>query len=375
MNRILAIARIELLRLLRSRATFTLLLLVPAMQVLLFGYAIRPTPAHITIAVAAPTPADAQRMTTSLAQVAGLVIMPEQRGPGTAEAAVREGRALIGIEVPELRSLIGDEVPALRAGASPTQAQSPLRIVVDATNAGLTGAAVAEIESTYWRNLAEQGGVAALSPGFRVERLFNPESRADWTFLPALIGVTVMIAMVMLGSLGVARERETGTWEALLALPISPIEVLVGKMLPYVVIGTAQGVLVLGAGIGLFDLPARGTVGALIALLPLFAAAHLALGHAISARARTQVAALQGAVAFYLPSMLLSGFLYPFEALPDWARRVGSVFPLTHFIRAAREALLRGSGAAPVLAHGVPIAAFLVLAVAVTLLASSREPD
>jgi ABC-2 type transport system permease protein len=171
----------------------------------------------------------------------------------------------------------------------------------------------------------------------------------------------VMIGMIMLGSLSLAREREGGTWEALLALPLRPVEALVGKLLPYAVIGTLQGILVLGIGIAAFDLPTRGNVVALIALLPLFTLAHLTLGYAIAARAATQLAALQGAVAFYLPAMLLSGFLYPFATLPRWAQVLGDVFPLTHFIRAARGALLRDDNAVVVLTHAWPIAAFLLV--------------
>ena len=134
---------------------------------------------------------------------------------------------------------------------------------------------------------------------------------------------------------------------------------LAGKIAPYVVIGTLQGIAVLALGILLFDLPATGSIAALVALMPLFAAAHLVLGHALAARATSQLSALQGAIAFYLPAMLLSGFLYPFATLPGWARAIGEIFPLTHFIRAARSATLRGGSTAEVLAHGLPIAAFL----------------
>lgn len=364
LRRIAAISRVEVLRLLRSRTTFTLLVVVPALQVLLFGYAIRPNVANVSVAIAAPTPANAADAARALRRLPGLEILDGPSTPGAAERAVRSGHALIGIEVPALRSF-----------ANPTQVQRPLRIVVDGTNPVLTNVAVARIEAGYWHGLAERADAADSGPGFAVERLYNADARADWTFLPALIGVTVMIAMVMLGSLSLARDRETGSWEALLALPISRGDTFLGKLFPYAAIGTAQGLLVLAAGVLLFGLPVRGSVTALMLLLPLFAAAHVALGYAISVRARTQLAALQGAVAFYLPAMLLSGFLYPFETLPDWARWIGGVFPLTHFIRAAREALLRGGQAADVLAHGWPVISFLAAASAAALLAQPRQLD
>jgi ABC-2 type transport system permease protein len=231
---------------------------------------------------------------------------------------------------------------------------------------------VARIETAYWRELAVRGEVADSGPGLGIERLYNPDARADWNFLPALIGVTMMIAMVMLGALSVARERETGTWESLATLPVSPVEMLAGRVLPQMAIGTLQGLLVLATGVFLFDLPARGSVVALILLLPLFAAAHFTLGLGIAARARTQLAALQGAVAFYLPAMLLSGFLYPFDTLPDWARWIGNLFPLAHFIRAAQAALLRGAGPAEILAQGGPILVFLGVATLAALAARRR---
>lgn len=363
-TRIFAVARVEMLRLFRSRMALTLLLVVPALQVALFGFAIRPTAAHVSVAIAAPTAQASDTAAKSLRAQTGLDIVAERLPPGGAAARVRSGGALIGIEVPLLRSFANPMAPVV-----------PLRIIVDASHAGLTGAAVARIESVYWQGLATRAEVQNSGPGLIVERLYNPDARADWTFLPALVGVTVMIAAIMLGALSLAREREGGTWEALLALPVHPAEALIGKLLPYVVLGTVQGGLVLAIAIHGFGLPARGSIVALIVLLPFFTAAHLVLGYAISARAQTQMAALQGAVAFYLPAMLLSGFLYPFATLPDWAQRLGCVFPLTHFIRAAQGALLRGDDAATVLAHGAPILLFLLVALAVALAAHTRRID
>lgn len=363
MRRIAAVARVETVRLFRTRIAFTLLIVVPAIQVLLFGYAIRPM-ATVAVAIAGPTPQSTRTVARALGNDPALAIAATGLPPGGAEAMVRQGRALIGIEVPILRSI-----------ANPTAERVPLRIMVDAANAALVAAAVPRIEAAYWRTLAIEGEVEGTGPGLSIVRLYNPDGRTDWTFLPALIGVTVMISMIMLGTLSLAREREGGTWETLLILPIAPIEALVGKLLPYAVIGTIQGVLVLAAGVMLFDLPVRGSVAALIALLPLFAGAHLVLGYAISARAVTQLAALQGAVAFYLPAMLLSGFLYPSETLPGWAQTIGSAFPLTHFVRAAQEATVRGGSAGDVLVHGWPIAGVMTVALFVAMLAHARRLD
>jgi ABC-2 type transport system permease protein len=364
LQRIAAVARIELLRLRRSRITFTLLLVVPAMQVLLFGYAIRPTGGAISVAIAAQNPASAKTVADTLMTVPGLKIITASLKPGEAAAMVRSRGALIGIDVPEMRSF-----------ANPMLVQQPLRIIVDGTNAALTAAAVPRIEAAYWRTLAIRADVADSGPGLKIEQLYNPDGRSDWTFLPALVGVTMMISMIMLGSLSLARDRETGTWEALLVLPIGAVEALIGKLLPYTVIGTLQGVLVLGVGAALFDLPMRGSIAALVLLMPVFAAAHLVLGYAIAARAATQLAALQGAVAFYLPAMLLSGFLYPFETLPAWARTIGTIFPLTHFIRAAQAATVRGEASFDVLAAGWPILVFLAAVTIIAVITRARQLD
>jgi ABC-2 type transport system permease protein len=358
--RIGAVARLEMLRLIRSRLALMLLLFVPVLQVILFGYAIRPEGATVTIVIAAPTPESAQSIIREIAKQPGFRLQTLVLPPGGAAAAVKEGRAIIGIEIPELPSF-----------ADPFAPRVPARIVVDGTNPTLSNAAAARLEARYWQALAERADAGG--PGLRIERLFNPDARADWTFLPALAGVTVMIAMIMLGSLSVAREREGGTWETLSSLPLSAPEILIGKILPSTLFGTVQGLFVLGIGVLLFDLPMRGSLIALIALLPFFAAAHLAIGYAISVRATTQLAALQSAVAFYLPAMLLSGFLYPFDTLPRWAQIIGSAFPLTHFIRASHGAVLRGDGTAVVLSHGGPIIVALLIAFGIARAAQSQS--
>ncbi len=350
----LAIARVELLRLLRSPTSFTLLLLVPTLQILLFGYAIRPSAAEVAVAIAGP--ATERGDVARLVGAAGLRVVASDLAPGKAAAMVRAGRAVVGIELP-------------------TTPFEPVRSVIDATDPNLSGAAEAKVEAIYWNGLAERNKVADIGPRLRIERLFNPSARADWAFLPPLSGTIMMISMLMLGALSLARERELGTWEALAALPVGRLPLLLGKVAPLAVIGSLQGLIVLVASVWLFALPVHGNLPAFLALFPLFAVAHLVLGQALAARARTQLAALQGAVAFYLPAMLLSGFLYPFATLPRWAQRLGEIFPLTHFARAARDATLRGQDGWTILAHGGPIAVFLLAVVALSLLQHRARLD
>ena len=291
----LAVARIEWLRLLRTRIAFTLLLFVPVLQVALFGTAIRPQGGVVTVAIAGDSPALVARVAETVRMTAGVRLTGATYAPGGASAAVAEGRAQIAVELPAARALLSNFAPP-----------PPIRVIVDATDPAFTAVATARLEAAFWRARA-----AADGPTMRIERLNNPDGRADWSFLPGLSGVIVMISTIMLGSLSLARERETGTWEVLQTLPVGTATIILGKLLPYLVVATIQGLTVLGTAIWLFDLPVRGNGVALALLLPLFAAAHLLLGFAIAARTRAQLAALQGAVAFYLPAMLLSGFLYP----------------------------------------------------------------
>jgi len=335
-----AVARVEILRTMRSRISFTLLFMVPAFQIVLFGTAIRPADLKVAIVVAGPP--SAAPLAQMLHDIDGIAADDVLRAPGRAAAAVTDHRVKIGVEL-----------PAGGAGDS-------IRVIVDATDPAATTLAENRLRAAYWQKVAGASPDAASAPPLRVERLYNPAARADWGFLPALVGVIMMISAIMFGTLGLAREREQGTWETLLVLPVGRIAVTLGKIAPYTLLGTCQGLVTLALAAGLFGLPVRGSLVALVALMPIFVAAHLALGMAIAARSQTQIAALQGAIAFYLPCMLLSGFLFPLEALPYWAQRVSEALPLTHFIRAARLATLQGGDAAMVASQAIPIAIVMV---------------
>lgn len=340
---ILALAVAETRRLARSRVTLSLLLMVPVLQLILFGLAIDPTGARLPVAIAGGTPAAHNGAVMALKDAPGLRLAHD--GPaGSARAAVAAGTARIGVELPA------------DAGGAPT-------IVTDGSNPALT-AAESRITAAWWQSVAARSLFTAGAPAPRLERLGNSKAQANWPFLAGLIGVTVMIAMVMLGTLSLARDREGGQWESLRTLPFGPATIIAGKLLPWMVLGTLQGMAVLAVAVFGFHLPAGPGTTALILLLPLFAAAHLLIGFAIAARAATQLAALQGAVAFYLPAMLLSGFLYPTDTLPPWAAAAGRLFPLTHMVTAAHDALLLGRPALVVLAAVPPLLAAAMLAAA-----------
>ena len=206
----------------------------------------------------------------------------------------------------------------------------------------------------------------------RVHRRFNPEGITAYNIVPGLMGVVLTMTMVMMTALAMTRERERGTMENLLATPVRPFEVMAGKIVPYILIGYVQVVVILVAAKLLFQVPMVGSLALLSAILVLFIAANLAVGFTFSTLARNQLQAMQMTFFFFLPSMLLSGFMFPFRGMPGWAQALGEVLPLTHFLRIVRGILLKGNQWGDVVFEVAALAAFL-LAAATIALARYRE--
>ena len=377
LGRIVAVARIETLRLIRDRVAISLIALVPVVQIVLFGYAVNLDPKNVRIAIAGSDVSSVERAArivgeTGYFRIAGLGVPP-----GAAEMMVLEGKALVGLELPtppnvNASDVEEDDIGGENVKESGADGLTTPRVVVDATDPAAVRPALAALETAYWRHAATVFSIGA-GPSVQVEWRFNPDGRSAWTIVPGLVGVIVMISMLMLGALTLVRERERGSWEALLATPIDVVDALFGKLAPYVLIGVMQGAIVVGIARLLFELPLAHGVPALLAGLPLYAGAHLILGFALSALAESQMQAMQGAVFFYLPSMLLSGFMFPFEGMPGWARSIGEMLPLTHFVRASRGVLLKGEGG-PLVAHEMwPVALFAFCAAALALFAYRRR--
>jgi len=363
LRRTMAVARIETLRLIRDRVAISLIALVPAVQIVLFGYAINLDPKDVPIAIAGSDGPLVERAARIVGETGYFKIIGEGLPSGAAERMVAAGRALVGIELPPSADDDGSGDASARA-----------RVVVDATDPGAVRPALAALESAYWRKRATTFSLDD-GPSIHVDWLYNPERRTAWTIVPGLVGVTVMISMLMLGALTLVRERERGSWESLLATPVDALDALIGKLSPYVLVGAAQGAVVIGLARLLFGLPVSGGIWALLGALPVYAAANLLLGFAFSALAESQMQAMQGAVFFYLPSMLLSGFMFPFQGMPGWARAIGEVLPLTHFVRATRGALLKGEGGASIGYEMWPVALFGLAAAALALAAYRHRLD
>jgi ABC-2 type transport system permease protein len=249
-----------------------------------------------------------------------------------------------------------------------------LLVSVDATDPSASANAIAALSGAATQALAHDlvGPLRALQPGVapyevRLHRRYNPEGLSRYNIVPGLIGTILTMTMVMLTSLAMTRERERGTMENLLATPVRPAEVMAGKILPYVVIGYIQLGVILGAARLLFEVPMVGSFTLLMAMIGVFIVANLGVGFTFSTLARNQLQAMQMTFFFFLPSMLLSGFMFPFRGMPEWAQWLGEVLPLTHFLRIVRGIMLKGNDTLALLPELWPMLAFLAVAGIVAL--------
>ena len=247
-------------------------------------------------------------------------------------------------------------------------------VEADATDPGATSNAIGALtqlnQSALDRDLT--GGLQRLKSGpppfeLRIHRRYNPEGITQHNVVPGLMGVILTMTMVIMTALGMTRERERGTMEALLAMPVRPVEVMLGKILPYVLIGYAQVTLIVLAARFLFNVPFVGSLALLSVVLVVFISANLSIGFTFSTVARNQLQAMQMAFFFFLPSILLSGFMFPFRGMPGWAQAIGEVLPLTHFLRIVRGILLKGVGPAEIAPEMWPLFLFMLAAMGVAL--------
>jgi ABC-2 type transport system permease protein len=362
--RMLAIFIKEFQQMLRDRPTFGMAVGVPILQLVLFGYAINTDPKGLpTALVTHDSGPQARELVATLQNTGYFRITAQPASEAEAEALLERGEVQFLIAIPPdfSRRLVRGERPALL-------------VSVDATDPSSSGNALAALSQVAPRALPTSlsgplASLAAREPPFdlRVHRRYNPEGLSRYNIVPGLIGTILTMTMVMLTGLAMTRERERGTMENLLATPVRPIEVMIGKILPYVVIGYIQLGVILGAAWLLFEVPMVGSFTLLMAMIGVFMLANLAVGFTFSTLAKNQLQALQMTFFFFLPSMLLSGFMFPFRGMPQWAQAIGEALPLTHFLRIVRGILLKGNGAWELLPELWPMLAFLLVAGVVAL--------
>jgi ABC-2 type transport system permease protein len=356
-RRVWAVLIKEFTQLKRERLTFAMVLGIPILQLILFGYAINTDPKHLPTVVVAADGGPYVRSIVRAAENTGYFRVFASVTDREAEALIAAGEAQFALVFPSDFStrLVRGERPALA-------------VYADATDPSATGAALAALAQLPSVALANDlhGPLAQLRPGvapFEVilHRRYNPEGITQYNVVPGLIGVILTMTLVLMTAMAVTRERERGTLENLLATPVRPVEVMVGKILPYMLIGYLQVLVIYAAARFLFSVPMFGSFALLSGALLLFMLALLSIGFTFSTLAASQVQSMQMTLFFFLPNVLLSGFMFPFRGMPRWAQWIGEVLPLTHFLRIVRAVMLKGAGLADVLPQTLPIAAFIVV--------------
>jgi len=357
-SRWLGIVVKEFIQLKRDRLTFGMIVGIPVIQLILFGYAINSDPKHLPTALLIAEHSEFSRsILAGLANSDYFDLVGEAADEGDAQRMLATGRVQFVISIPAdfSRRLVRGERPAILVEA-------------DATDPAATGNAVAALNQLALMALARDltGPLAPLAgqPSafeVRIHPLYNPEAVTQYNIVPGLMGVILTMTMVMMTGLAITRERERGTMENLLATPATALEVMTGKIVPYVLIGLVQVTIILVLARWLFHVPMMGSLFLLYASVLLFIAANLTLGLTFSSLARNQLQAVQMTFFFFLPSILLSGFMFPFRGMPRWAQAVGEVLPLTHFLRIVRGILLKGNGFAESLPQMWPLLLFMLV--------------
>ena len=331
----------EFTQLTRDRLTYAMILVLPIVQLLLFGYAINDDPRHLPTAVLVQDNGGFSRSILTAMNNSGYFdVVLQARSQSELDRALERGEAQFAVIIPSdftRRVVRGDAAQIL--------------VEADATDPSATSGAVAALASLPTQALTRDltGPLAARAPGGQpfevvVHRRYNPEAITAYNIVPGLLGVILSMTLVMMTSLGMARERERGTMESLLSTPVRPLEVMVGKLTPYVLVGLIQATVILVMARLLFDVPMSGGWVALGAGLMLFIVGSLSLGFLISTVAKTQLQAMQMSFFYMLPSILLSGFMFPFRGMPEWAQAIGTAIPVTPFLRVVRGSLLTGVG-------------------------------
>jgi ABC-2 type transport system permease protein len=364
LHRFLAVLVKEFVQMRRDRLTFAMMIGVPVMQLVLFGYAINMDPKGLPAAVVSAESSPFSRSLVRALENTGYYKVIAT--PATVDEADRLlvlGRVQFVIQVPE------DFSRRIQRGE-----RGVVLLEADATDPAATSNAIGALQQIGITGLDHDltGSLAALKAQpapfeIRIHRRYNPEGITQYNIVPGLMGVVLTMTMVMMTSIAMTRERERGTMENLLATPVRPLEVMLGKIVPYIVVGYVQVVVILTAAKFLFAVPMLGSLTLLSTVLILFIAANLAIGFTFSTLAKSQMQAMQMTMFFFLPSLLLSGFMFPFRGMPGWAQALGEVFPLTHFLRIVRSILLKGSGMGEIAQNVWPLALILLVVSAIAL--------
>jgi ABC-2 type transport system permease protein len=358
----------EFIQLKRDRVSFAMIIMIPLMQLVLFGYAINTTPRHLPTAVLLQESSDVGRsILAALENTRYFRVTHHVRTAAEIDRLLASGAVLFAIEIPA-----GFE-RALRRGERPA-----MLVAADATDPVAAGSALGALDQVVHTALRHDRALPddGTSPfEIRTHARYNPAASTPLNIVPGLVGTILTMTMLIFTALSVTRELERGTMESLLAMPITPLEIMLGKIVPYVLVGLVQATLIVGAGVLLFGVPIVGNLALLAALSTLFIATNLSIGYSFSTVAQNQLQAMQMSMMFFLPNILLSGFMFPFAGMPVWAQWIGEALPLTHFIRIVRAIMLKGATFADLQYDALALAGLMLIAMTIAVTRFRRTLD
>lgn len=364
LGRVLAIAAKEVVQLRRDRLTIGMVIGIPALQLLLFGYAINTDVRHLKAAVADQARTQMSRQLVAAVEASQVADVVETANTAVElQTLLRQGKVSIGILIPHdfERRLLSSDRPLAQ-------------LLVDATDPTILATAQG-LKALTFADSNRQEDKFGVPPTFEIRGYFNPERRSEVQIVPGLIGVILTLTMSLFTAIAIVRERESGTLEFLINTPVRRSELMIGKIIPYIVIGLIQVTIVLGLGVALFRVPLRGSLVDLYLASAMFIAATLSLGLLISTIARSQFQSMQMIMFFFLPNILLSGFMFPFEGMPRAAQVIAEFLPLTHFVRMVRGIILRGADLGEVSVELWPLLFFFALTLLAAIMRFQKRLD
>ena len=358
----------EFIQLRRDRVSFAMIVMIPVMQLLLFGFAINTTPRNLPTAVLLQEDSDlARSILKALENTAYFHFTREVHDVAEFDNLLLSGKVLFGVEIPR-----GFE-RAVRRGDHPA-----LLVAADATDpvaAGSALGALGAVVQTALEHDLHTGDPPSLPFEIRTHARYNPAGSSRLNIVPGLVGTILTMTMLIFTALSVTREIERGTIESLLSMPITPVEVMLGKIVPYVLVGFIQATLIIGIGVLLFGVPVNGSLPLLALLSTLFITTNLAIGYTFSTIAQNQLQAMQMSLMFFLPSILLSGFMFPFAGMPVWAQYIGEGLPLTHYVRIVRAIMLKGATLPNLQYDTIALVALMLMAMTIAVMRFRRTLD
>ena len=358
----------EFIQLKRDRVSFAMIIMIPLVQLLLFGYAINTTPHNLPTAVLMQERSDLSRsILAALENTKYFRVTELPHSEAEVDQLLASGKVLFAVEIP------ANFERSVRRGDKPV-----MLVIADATDPVASGTALGALGEVLQTALSHDRDVPnkpEMPFEIRTHARYNPAALTQLNIVPGLVGTILTMTMLIFTALSVTREIERGTMESLLSMPITPFEIMLGKIVPYILVGFVQAALIIGIGITLFAVPVVGSLAVLAALSTLFIATNLSIGYTFSTVAQNQLQAMQMSMMFFLPNILLSGFLFPFAGMPVWAQWIGEALPLTHFLRIVRSIMLKGSSLSDLRYDSIAMFILMLVAMGIAVTRFRRTLD